>query len=201
MSDVATQISSQPSSPEPLDRPYDYRRVRVHPRPAPQTAYGFLECRRRWTRWYCELAYKDRLSTLSLDEADKLLKRLEFTTSAMLPGLIYSEFPALVPLRNRLLPIIDGNLVPQHYVFALRDDATWQGMLAPLDPEVVEAVGRRLGVPGQEPNWYPRLRCQVTGRCIRHRMFVSQCLHSFSTTLRRCETQTLDGNPGRHVPP
>ncbi|CDO71406.1 hypothetical protein BN946_scf184908.g164 [Trametes cinnabarina] len=157
MSDVATQISSEPSSPEPLGQPYKYKRIRAHPRPAPKTAYSFLldfECRRRWARWYRELAYKDRLATMSPQEAEELLDDLEFTTSAKLPGLIYSEFPALVPLRNCLLPVKDGNVVPQHYVFALRDDATWQGMMAPLDAEVVEAVGRRLGVPGQEPNWY-----------------------------------------------
>ncbi|KAI0715899.1 hypothetical protein C8T65DRAFT_694548 [Cerioporus squamosus] len=160
MNDVANLPVSADET-EPLGQPYEYKHIRAHPRPAPKTAYGFLldvKCRRRWARWYRELAYKDSLTTMSPQEADELLDDLELTTAAMLPSLIYSEFPALVPLRNRLLPVKDGNLVPQHYVFALRDDATWQGMMAPLDAEVVEAVGRRLGVPGQEPNWY-RIDC------------------------------------------
>ena len=140
-----------------LGTPYNYKEVRTRHRPAPKTAYGFLlnpECHRRWSRWYCELVYKDKLAKMSPQEAEEYANGMEPTAMSMLPGLIYSEFPTLPRLRNRALPVKDGHPVPQHYVFVLRDDATWEGMKARLDPEVVDAVGRRLGVPGQKPGWY-----------------------------------------------
>ena len=158
MSDVEPQ-SAQPSasSDVSLGTPYNHDVLRAHRRPAPKTAYGFLlnpECHRRWSRWYCELVYKEDLATMSPKEAEELANSMERSAMTMLPGLIYSEFPTLPRLRNRLLPVIDGNPAPQHYVFVLRDDATLEGMKARLDPEVVEAVGRRLGVPDQKPDWY-----------------------------------------------
>ena len=148
---------SEPSSTHPLGRPYEYKPVRAPQRPAPKTAFGFIldtECRLRWARWYCELTYGDKLSRLSPQEVDDELEEIELVSSWILPGLIYAEFPTLPRLRNRLLPVVDGLVVPEHYIFVLRDDATWLGMNAPLDASLIEAVGRRLGVPGQQPNWY-----------------------------------------------
>ncbi|RDX43603.1 hypothetical protein OH76DRAFT_1409988 [Lentinus brumalis] len=99
------------------------------------------------------MAHPDELATLTPEEVDKILISSERATRSMLPGLIYSEFPNLPRLRSRLLPIA-GELEPKYYVFVLRDDATWQGMNAPLDLEIVEAVRRRLDVGDQEPHWY-----------------------------------------------
>ncbi|RDX43605.1 hypothetical protein OH76DRAFT_1560243 [Lentinus brumalis] len=140
----------------PLGRPYEYKHVEAPPRPGPKTAYGFVlgpKCRMRWARWYHEMANGDELSTLPPDEVEHILDSAEMASRDMLPGLIYSEFPNLPRLRNRLLPV-KGEIVPEFFVFVLRDDATWQGMNAPLRPEDVEAVRRRLGVGKQEPNWY-----------------------------------------------
>ncbi|KAI0699527.1 hypothetical protein C8T65DRAFT_697632 [Cerioporus squamosus] len=73
----------------------------------------------------------------------------------MLPSLLYCAFPNLPRLRNRILPVVDGELVPKHYVFVLRDDATRERLTAPLDPEVIAGVREKLGLAGdQEPNWY-----------------------------------------------
>ncbi|RPD60368.1 hypothetical protein L227DRAFT_575440 [Lentinus tigrinus ALCF2SS1-6] len=155
----AIAAMSPAQDPEPLGRPYEYKNIRIPPRPAPKTAFGFLldsECRRRWTRWFCELAYEDELPTMTPEEVENLLDDVEFTCTRMLPGLIYHEFPNLPRLRNRVLPIVGRNYddPPKYHVFVLRDDATWQGMNVPLDRELIEAVARRLGVPGQEPGWY-----------------------------------------------
>ncbi|KAI0375923.1 hypothetical protein BV20DRAFT_1110233 [Pilatotrama ljubarskyi] len=99
----------------------------------------------------CELIFKDEFTTLSSEEADKMIDKMEGTTTLMLPGLISSEFSTLPRLSNRLLPVVDGDFAPEYYIFVLRDDATWQGMTAPLDPEVIGAV-RRLVVQSEEPD-------------------------------------------------
>ncbi|RPD60370.1 hypothetical protein L226DRAFT_574355 [Lentinus tigrinus ALCF2SS1-7] len=156
---AAMSPESSAQDPEPLGRPYEYKMIRVPPRPAPKTAFGLLldsECCRRWTRWYCELVYKDKFFIMTPQEIEEELDDFESTCTRMLPGLIYHEFPNLPRLRNRLLPVVDRNYddPPKYHVFVLRDDATWQGMNVPLDRELIEAVARRLGVPGQEPGWY-----------------------------------------------
>ncbi|RPD60356.1 hypothetical protein L226DRAFT_574343 [Lentinus tigrinus ALCF2SS1-7] len=153
---AAMSPESSAQDPEPLGRPYDHDHIRVPPRFAPKTAFGFLfdsECCRRWTRWYCELIYEDELPTMIPQEVEELLEDLESTCIRMLPSLIYHEFPNLPRLRNRLLPIVNRNDTTK-YLFVLRDDATWQGLNAPLDKELIEAVARRLGVAGQDPGWY-----------------------------------------------
>ncbi len=154
MNDIANRPDAADAGP--LGRPYIYKHVETAPRLAPKTAFGFVlgpKCRLRWARWYYEMAHPDELATLTPEEADKILISSERATRSMLPGLIYSEFPNLPRLRSRLLPIA-GELEPKYYVFVLRDDATWQGMNAPLDLEIVEAVRRRLDVGDQEPHWY-----------------------------------------------
>ena len=80
MSDVEPQ-SAQPSasSDVSLGTPYNHDVLRAHRRPAPKTAYGFLlnpECHRRWSRWYCELVYKEDLATMSPKEAEELAKSI-----------------------------------------------------------------------------------------------------------------------------
>ena len=161
MSDDAAPSRSADAAPSdhsygPLGRPYKYKHVEVAPRPAPKTAFGFVlgpKCRMRWARWYHEMANGDELSTLPPEEVEEILEGGEMAIRSLLPGLIYSEFPNLPRLRRRLLPVA-GKIEPQFFLFVLRDDATWQGMNAPLKPEDVEAVGRRLGVGEQEPHWY-----------------------------------------------
>ncbi|KAI0770575.1 hypothetical protein C8Q74DRAFT_1369719 [Fomes fomentarius] len=143
----------------PLGRPYQYKPVRARPRPSPSVAFGFLlnfQCRLHWAKWYDELTYgPEHLSGKTPEEAHEALVDMEYAIRAILPSLIYSEFPDLYPLRNRLLPIVDGNPIVQYYIFVLRDDATWQGLKAPLTAEVIEGVRQRLGVGDVEPNWYP----------------------------------------------
>ncbi len=154
MNDIANLRDAADAGP--LGRPYKYKHVETAPRPAPKTAFGFVlgpKCRFRWARWYYEMAHPDELAALTPEEADETLEYAEMASRSMLPGLIYSEFPDLPRLRNHLLPVA-GEIVPKYYVFVLRDDATWQGMNAPLEPEVVEAVRRRLDVGDQEPHWY-----------------------------------------------
>ncbi|KAI0715901.1 hypothetical protein C8T65DRAFT_738338 [Cerioporus squamosus] len=154
MPDAVTPARSADAGP--LGRPYKYKHVETAPRPAPKTAYGFIlgpKCCMRWARWYYKMANPGELATLSPEEAEELLQSAEGTSRNMLPGLIYSEFPNLPRLHNRLLPVA-GEITPQYYIFVLRDDATWQGMNAPLRPEGVEAVRQRLGVGDQEPHWY-----------------------------------------------
>ncbi len=154
MNDIANLPQSAGAGP--LGRPYKYKPVETAPRPAPKTAFGFVlgpKCRLWWARWFYEMAYPDKLATLTPEEADRVCHTVERTSRCMLPGLIYSEFPNLPRLRNRLLPVAGEN-VPQYYIFVLRDDATWQGMNAPLKPEDVEGVRQRLGVGDQEPQWY-----------------------------------------------
>ncbi|RPD70890.1 hypothetical protein L226DRAFT_615837 [Lentinus tigrinus ALCF2SS1-7] len=157
MASVPTSSYSQPPGTESLGLPYSYKIIRIPTRPAPNLAFGFVldsECLGRWTRWYCELAYPGKLPTVAPQDVEDLLDSAKFACTRMLPGLIYHEFPNLPRLRNRVLPLVDGNVMPKHHIFVLRDDATWQGMNAPLDQELIEAVARRLGVAGQEPGWY-----------------------------------------------
>ncbi|KAI0770578.1 hypothetical protein C8Q74DRAFT_1449133 [Fomes fomentarius] len=159
MADMDTTSSqSSQATDYPLGRPYQYKPVRARPRPSPSVAFGFLlntHCRLRWAKWYNELTYgPDYLTGKTPEEVQEALSDTEHAVRGMLPSLIYSEFPELYPLRNRLLPIVDGNTIVQYYIFVLRDDATWQGMKAPLTAEIIEGVRQRLGVGDVEPNWY-----------------------------------------------
>ncbi|KAI0721911.1 hypothetical protein C8T65DRAFT_825479 [Cerioporus squamosus] len=137
MSDAAALPPSADAGPSgrsygPLGRPYEYKHVEAPPRPAPKSAHGFVlgpKCRMLWARWYHEMAHGDELSTLPPNEVEEILDSAEMASRDMLPGLIYSEFPNLPRLRNRLLPVA-GEIEPKFYVFVLRDDATWQGMNA-----------------------------------------------------------------------
>ncbi|RPD70886.1 hypothetical protein L226DRAFT_216362 [Lentinus tigrinus ALCF2SS1-7] len=74
-----------------------YKQIRIHPRPAPKVVNGFIpdaECRRRrWTCWYCELAYGDEAPTTTPQEVDKLRNGVEFTCSRMLPGIHQTSLP------------------------------------------------------------------------------------------------------------
>ncbi len=158
MADTTTPSPSSEATYYPLGRPYMYKPVSARPRPSPSVAFGFLldfHCRLRWAKWYNELSYgADYLTEKTAEEVQEALSDTEHVVRAMLPGLIYSEFPELYPLRNRLLPIVDGNNTVQYYIFVLRDNATWEGMKAPLTAEIIEGVRQRLGVGDAEPNWY-----------------------------------------------
>ncbi|KAI0704451.1 hypothetical protein C8T65DRAFT_247498 [Cerioporus squamosus] len=156
MNDVANR--SQPSDTDSSKPPIDltiYRDIHAKMRPAPSHAFGFLlglQIRRRRARWLYD--FGDKLSTMTPEEAEEELEDFQLTTDSMLPSLLYCAFPNLPRLRLRILPIVDVELVPKHYVFVLRDNATREGLTARLDPEVIAGVREKLGLGDQEPNWY-----------------------------------------------
>ena len=61
----------------------------------------------------------DKLFTLSAEARDEELKSIWRMVGCMVPGLLYNECPQLHHLRNRLLSVVDGSVVP-----VLRDDGT-----------------------------------------------------------------------------
>ncbi|KAI0752046.1 hypothetical protein C8Q74DRAFT_1308245 [Fomes fomentarius] len=150
--------SSEAIDYPPGRRPYEYKPILAPFRPAPSVAFGFilnLECRLRWTRWFKELLYgPENLEGKSPEEVREYLSRMERTIRRVLPSLIYTEFPSLRPLRNTILPIVEADPSIQRYIFVLRDNATWEGLKAPLTAEVIEGVRQRLGVGDVDPNWY-----------------------------------------------
>ncbi|KAI0770577.1 hypothetical protein C8Q74DRAFT_1369721 [Fomes fomentarius] len=159
MADTTTPSPSSEATDYPLGpRPYKYKPVCARSRPAPSVAFGFLldiHCRLRWAKWFHEYLFgPEELTGKTPEEIHKAFTDMEHAIRGVLPGLIYSEFPDLYPLRNRVLPIVETDPYVQRYVFVLRDNATWQGMKAPLTAEVIEGVRQRLGVGDVEPNWY-----------------------------------------------
>ncbi len=161
MADLTTTTLCQSSEATdyPLGpRPYKYKPVCIPSRPAPSVAFGFIldiHCRLRWAKWFHEYLFgPEELEGKTPEEVHMAHTDMEHAIRGVLPGLIYSEFPDLYPLRNRILPIVETDPYVQRYVFVLRDNATWQGMKAPLTAGVIEGVRQRLGVGDVEPNWY-----------------------------------------------
>ncbi|KAI0730445.1 hypothetical protein C8Q76DRAFT_792606 [Earliella scabrosa] len=155
-----TATASQlPAAAQTAPRLRLYYPNRLLPGPRPTVAFGFIldpECRRKWARRFHEELYPNKLATLSPEEAEEELEDMELATTRMLPALIYREFPDLPRLRNRLYPAdpARGCPVPTHDIFVLRDNGTHEGKRAPLTPEDIEGVRRRLEVGDQTPQWY-----------------------------------------------
>ncbi|KAI9064587.1 hypothetical protein FKP32DRAFT_586001 [Trametes sanguinea] len=171
----STTSASEFSSHEVLGPPYQYNVIRVKMRRSPKLAYGFIlnaAERRRWACWFGKLVdpnFEETMSKLPAEEVEGEMMDLMGVAQNMLPSLIYAEFPNVPRLRNRLLPVRNGGRVSQHFLFVLRDDVSWQTANAPLDPDEVKAIAKRLGVPDQEAAWYRidlyvhiRLRTVVT---------------------------------------
>ncbi|RDX50725.1 hypothetical protein OH76DRAFT_1482130 [Lentinus brumalis] len=150
-------MASDSEPPTPIDLRI-YRPIHAKLRPAATHAFGFLlgpQIRRRWALWFYEHEYGDKLSTMTPEEADEEIEDFECITSTMLPSLLYILFPNLPRLRNRILPTVDGHLVPKHYVFVLRDNATRAGLNAKLNPEDIGGLRKKLGLAqDQQPDWY-----------------------------------------------
>ena len=153
MADVSTLPLKSASEP-PVDVDlHMIRAIRAKQRPAARRAFGFLlgpEVIRRWALWAYESEHGHKLSTVTPEEAAEEVEDWEFISSTVIPSVVYNAFPTLPRLRNRLMPVVDGD---EHYLFVLRDNAP--GGNVPLYPEHFKALRALLGLSEDEqPDWY-----------------------------------------------
>ena len=153
MPDVAT--ISQSSRPRTLGT----HPIKTRPDPEPTLAFGFAldnECRLRWARYFLDECEKDEDDSSKFtpgqfkEQRSSLLRPVNTT----LPAHIYSTFPNLPRYRRGLLPVENGELVYNRWVFALRDNSTSKNLHSPLTQEDIEVVRKELSPSDdQQPEW------------------------------------------------
>ena len=152
MADISTD--SQSSRPRIQARP-----IKTHPDPEPTLAFGFVldnECRLRWARYFLDECEKDEddSSKFTPEQFKEQRSSLLRAVNTTLPAHIYSTLPKLPRLRRGLLPVENGELVYNRWVFALRDNSTSKNLHSPLTQEDIQAVRKELGLDDdQQPQW------------------------------------------------
>ncbi|KAI1789945.1 hypothetical protein LXA43DRAFT_1095851 [Ganoderma leucocontextum] len=141
------------------------RRVKVkiihscRPPPEPTLAFGFVldyQCRLRWAKYFLEADEGGDPPTYTPEEYEDMLKGLLAALDTAIPNRVYCALPDLPRVRWCLLPIEDGELAYNRWVFALRDNSSSRNLHSPLTPEHIEAVRKELGLEDdQQPKWVP----------------------------------------------
>ena len=155
MADIPTKSRSSRPRPRARVRPV----IKTYPDPDPTLAFGFVlhdECRLRWARYFLDECEKDEddSTKLTSEQFEEERISLMHAVNTTLPDHIYSILPNLPRLRSDLLPVENGELAYNRWVFALRDNSTSKNLHSPLTREHIDAVRNELGLAdSQQPQW------------------------------------------------
>ncbi len=158
MVDISGITSQSSSLPRTRTHP-----IKTRPDPEPTLAFGFVldyQCRLRWAKYFLNECQKNKPSKFTPEQFKERRSCLMLAINTTLPDRVYRALPDLPRLRRRLLPIEDGGLVYNRWVFALRDNSTSRNLHSPLTQEDIAAVRKELGLEDdQQPRWVPIARC------------------------------------------